>query len=620
MRHFPLPHLILFALLFLAAVAFTPHASAAQGDSSTPWLDVTTDSNLVYFLYQSPARIERYDLNSRGWLASIPLEATPTAFHVDGESLYVAFGRRISRFQLDGTGETHIRNSNTDITGLFTLNQFLYIQDSSTLTSVNKFSGAFVDSEEHFYVMQGIDIAPNKGKLFARSVNISPADIVSIELYADGTIGWQRDSPSHGDFPIADQTFVFPDESRVADNSGIVYDTDDLTYVNSLAGQFDDLAFHGDSPIVLREGTLVAYSPAMLEIGRYTPPEAPLKIFVRGDSIIAFSAGAQGVAVQEITVNLLQPVQPGAPIDPHRLGYTPDSVLVGNGEIVYLLSRAHRSVFRWSVSARDYLETIPLIETPSHMAYSGETNRLYLAYPSGQITQIRLDESTREEPFANSPQAPHGLATAGEYVFLADPSGAWDSHYTYSPEGSQISRVDWNYYSTEYIWNESNRRMYFLRDYTSPNDLHWEQIDENGVIQAKGESPYHGSEGIAHPIRVAPDGSVAILGSGRIYNAITLEQIDTLSNNINDATWGAGTLFTLRAFGGASQIQKWGPNYRVDTALRVQGAPGRIFTVDEGLLVVTTLGAPQFSIWDFELNEVYQTPVYVTYLPTAFRQ
>ncbi len=79
---------------------------------------------------------------------------------------------------------------------------------------------------------------------------------------------------------------------------------------------------------------------------------------------------------------------------------------------------------------------------------------------------------------------------------------AWVSHFTYSPEGVLISWEDWNYHSYEYVWSAANRRMYHLRDGTSPNDLLWEEIDINGVLGLQEDSPYHSIAGISHPIWV----------------------------------------------------------------------------------------------------------------------
>src|SRR4030095_1866188 len=129
--------------------------------------------------------------------------------------------------------------------------------------------------------------------------------------------------------------------------------------------------------------------------------------------------------------------------------------------------KTHQSVFTWDPVLQDFGATIPLIGVPSFMSYSAANNTIYLAYSSGLIRKIDLSAATPTEvPFANLPSSPSGLSTAGQYVFAADGSGAWGTHYTFAPNGTQISAVDWNYYSTEYVWSPANQKMYFFRDDT----------------------------------------------------------------------------------------------------------------------------------------------------------
>jgi uncharacterized protein YcfL len=167
----------------------------------TPWLARHESGGIVYFLYTTAARVERFDLASGSWLADIALPETPTAFWADADGLYVSFGRRTSRFALDGTGEAHLRNTGVDATGLFTVGDFLYIYAPDDLLSANKWTGALIDQEEYWYTMQGLSVAPTVGKAFARSVGVSPSDIVEVVLAPDGTLGQQDDSPYHGTTP-----------------------------------------------------------------------------------------------------------------------------------------------------------------------------------------------------------------------------------------------------------------------------------------------------------------------------------------------------------------------------------------------------------------------------------
>lgn len=576
---------------------------------ATPWLDVQQQNHLVYFLYSVPARLARYDLNAESWLADLVFTESPTAFTVDPDGLYIAFGRSVQRFNLDGTGKTFLRNTDTPVVSLYTIGTFLFINDSSypygKLTSVNKSTGVYIDGKSYLYdVLQGAAVAPTIGKLFARDSGISPADIVQIILNANGTLGAASDSPYHGAYPGATRVYVMPGEARVVDNAGIVYNTTDLTYSNAVGGAFADIAFYGDLPIVLRNNTLYAYSNTFLETGEYKPTHAPLKIVVKGETIFSFYQAGATIAIEKIAISLLDPASPGAPVNPNGLAYTPDTIVQGKEQIIYLLSRSLLSIFRWSVTEHAYLPTIPLVKAPKFMAYSATTNRLYLTYATGQITQIKLDDGLSETPFASAPKEPCGLATAGEFVFACVPVGPWVSHFTYHPDGTLISQVAWNYYSKAYTWSDINRKMYFFRDDTSPNDLLWEEIGADGVIGNKKDSPYHSSDGILHPVRVAPDGIYVLLGSGRIYQATTLEQANTLSNNIIDAAWLDSTLFTLRDTSGDSQLQRWGFTFGLEDAKQIVGAPLQLFAVNQGLLTITKEnGIPRFALWDANLKE-----------------
>ena len=208
---------------------------------------------------------------------------------------------------------------------------------------------------------------------------------------------------------------------------------------------------------------------------------------------------------------------------------------------------------RWNPTTQTYGATIPLVGTPDYMAYSATTNTIYTAYHSGLVRKIDLSAATPSEaPFATLAGSPIGLSTAGQYLFAADGTGAWATHYTFAPDGTKIDAVDWNYYSSEYVWNDANQKMYFFRDDTSPNDILWEEINANGTaytgepaggIRSEMDSPLHDSAGFVHPIRVAPDGSVVVLGSGVIHDAKTLARSTmALANSITDAAWLGGEL------------------------------------------------------------------------------
>ena len=590
------------ALVLLALISLPP---AAAQPPSTPWLDVEESGGIVYFVFTSPARIERYDMAAQAWLSDIALPATPTAFTVDSQHLYVSFGRRTSRFNLNGSGEVHLRNTPVDTEDLYVVGGQLILSTYDQIWSVDKLSGAGIDDLSSYYssIHRG-GVAPGRRKIYYTS----SSNVSSIEINPDGTFGEQQGG-SYYEYPSGSRMVVFPNEVRVVNDAGIVFNAADLSFSHSLGGGFDSIAFYGDLPIVLRDGIVVAYGNTLLETGRHEPVLEPLHIAVRGETVFFFYQGAGGLEAGSFPIDLLDPAEPGEPVDPNGLPFEPDEIILGRDDVVYILSRAHLSIFRWSVLGSRYLETIPLAEAPRYMAYSAKTHRLYLAYSGGAIRQIRLSESVQEVPFANLPQSPWGLSTAGEFVFAGDPTGAWGSHYTFHPDGTLLSEREWNYYSLEYVWSEPLRRMYFFRDDTSPNDIHWEEITPDGHLGEEGESPYHGDFRTQHPLRIAPDASSLVIGSGEIFDPVTLERRDSLSNDIDDAAWLYGTLFTIRGLDDETEVQRWGTNYGVAAQRRLPGEPLRLFGRSANLLAITSVdGIPRFTLLDSALNDFVPLP------------
>ena len=214
--------------------------------------------------------------------------------------------------------------------------------------------------------------------------------------------------------------------------------------------------------------------------------------------------------------------------------FAPDAILSDDDGNVYLFSIENRAIYRWSSSTGSYLNPLYVGEdnglvtrSPQKIAYSPAHGRIYLGYESGEITYIDLAGGPVEQPFANTAMAVHGLAAVGDYVLAQDSSGAWNTHYIFDQDGVLTDSREWNRYSREYAWNPVNSRVYFFRDGTSPNDLHFEEIDQaTGLITAEGETPYHSSASIRLPIRIIREGQQVLLGSGALYDAESLEVVE----------------------------------------------------------------------------------------------
>ena len=173
-------------------------------------------------------------------------------------------------------------------------------------TSLNKTTGAVIaEFENYIDATVGASIARSHNKVFGRSSGVSPSDITFVSYNTNGTFITGGDSPHHGDYPGASRTWVFPDESKVVDDSGTVYSTLNLGYLNSFGGPISD--FYGTNiPIVLRESTLLAFSQSLLPTGSRTLPSAPQDIVVSGTNVLAFTydtSKTNGVRVDAVPLS-----------------------------------------------------------------------------------------------------------------------------------------------------------------------------------------------------------------------------------------------------------------------------------------------------------------------------
>jgi hypothetical protein len=436
-------------------------ALLTQFNAHAQWIQSLRSGNTAYFLFGTSPRLERFALTNGQWLSPIVLPTIygpATAFAVDTDTLYVAYGQSVKRYDLAGSNEVHVVNSAESVQGIFTDGNVIFLNRSVSLyarfTSISKSNNAVIATFENYVdAVSGASIARSMNKIFGRSLGISPPDITYVTYNDDGTFVSGGDSPQHGAYPDASRTWVFPGEARVVDNSGTVYNTGDLTYLNSFGGTISDLDFYGTNiPIVLRGSQLIAYSSALLPTGSQTLGFTPQNIYVAGTNVVTFTfdtGQANSIRVDTVPLAILNPPTPGLPVNPVGLGYTPDATFLDKNGVLYLLSKAQQSLFRLDTTNQTYLATIPLVGSPSYVAYSAVNHKIYLAYSSGLIRQIDLSSTNYiETPFANLPSAPMGLSTADAYVFAVDGSGAWGTHYTFDASGTLVDSVDWNYYST----------------------------------------------------------------------------------------------------------------------------------------------------------------------------
>lgn len=584
------------------------------------YLGVTARAgDVTLFAFSSPNRLERFDTKARKWLDPLPLPDVATALFAAPDATYVAVGRQVFRLGAPGEPMVPLMALSSAVQTLFVSGDFLYaVGVANDIVWANRRTGILGGQGGFgFYSIQpGISFAADGRTFYAVTRNVSPADILRYTVPEAGGIPTGKDSPYHGTYPGGLFAAVFPDGKRVATSAGIVYSTADLTYAGSLAGAFDTLCFTADGvPVVARGRTLVAYGSTLLEVGRTDLDATPSRLDVSGGDLLAYvpdPSSPRGFAVRTVPLADFVPPDAGLPPALAGLAFTPDGAFLADADdTLVLVSKQYQTLFRWSVAARAELPSIALSGAPSWVAYSKTLNRAFTAYASGKIMSVDLVEGAVEKPFANLPGPALGLACLGDLVFAADGSGAWATHYIFRPDGSLVTSREWNYISREYTWNEATRRVYFFRDSMSPNDLHWESVGADGSITAAGETPYHGEVNCQPPIRVKPDGSRVLIGSGQVFETGGLTFSGGLPYGIADAGWSGTTLVTLRDAAGTSQVQRWSASYTATATVQLTGTPLRLWPLGTSATLVLTLdnAQPRMTLLDSGLNIAFQSPV-----------
>ena len=622
--------IVLTDLTPFTAYSFRVRATNPSGSTSSAIVTITTPrvggeflnlamrhNNIYYFALNAPNRIERYDLAATSWLPPVPLNAQATALWIDSSGIYVAEGRDIVRWNLDGSARTLLRQMASTAADLFATNSFVLVRLSPQgWTSLTKSTGAisrsFNTSFAFHFASVGVSFDPLLQRAFFSTSHSSVASAISFfELSSVGALAREGVSPNEGPRPRSSRTFVFPSGGRVADDSGSIYSTDSALYLGSLGAPFTDLAFLGSNiPIILRNNRLHALSSTFTETGSLPlSSQESVRVAVQGNSALVFSRNSlssNGLAVESLPLASLPADTPDLPLDPRDLLFSPDDAFTSNNGTIHILSRRLLSLFRWSPETRNFLTPIPLLGVPNRISYSPANNRIYIAYATGTIRQIDLSATSPSElPFASVDFAPiTGLTAASGFVHANTLTG----YTTFSPSGTTVTASTSAPTSAENTWDPVRSRIYHLTDTRTPIELASRTFSPSGLAQTFLQSSTADGFQFATPIRVHSDGTRIALASGQIFSATSLTLASTLTTSVTDLIWNGDDIASIRPLNGATQLQRWsGPLLNLHPASRTfSGSPVRLLKTSSGFVVITQInGSPRLALTDADFNPVH---------------
>ncbi|MGJ3257956.1 MAG: thrombospondin type 3 repeat-containing protein [Alcanivorax sp.] len=546
-----------------------------------------------YFLFSDPAKIDVYDTASRSFLTPIFLDSNAETFAVDDKYVFTSHGREIKRYDQETAESTFVYNSPGSIAGMELINGFLLVfdRDGNTANVIDAETLAKTDTHTYLsYDGTSYEGIPSVNGVFYRSTNVSPSDLVKVTIDNSGNILSVTDSPYHGDFPRADFVRALPELNYLVDSTGVVYHASSMDFAGSLIGNIHDVSSSA-SDLVAAKGNAIQWFDSNLKLqGSYELGFTPSHVTIQDTVVHYFTVNGSSASAFEVNLSDFTTPQAIPAKDPENSLITSDRfALDETSGVLFVLDTSNSSIFIWSLDEEKWLHGFGLSGKPTWMSYSESHSRLYLAYSSGLITYFDTANNDGIERFFTALAQPvSGLLAAGDFVFAADASGAWQRHYSFDINGSAADSVEWRKSGREYVWNADAQRIYHFRDGSSPNDIEWIELDQgSGMFGAHGDSPYHGDYPITYPLRISDDNAHILTGAGHLYNSSTLTLDNALSNNINDATWIDKQLFTLQEKDGKTLLQFWSDQFERTTEFSLgYGYETRILDYQSRLVVL----------------------------------
>ncbi|GAA3957412.1 hypothetical protein [Allohahella marinimesophila] len=553
--------------------------------SQAALVDIQREGGVAYFTYTAPDKVVRYDMAAEAFLPDIELSGIPRAIAVEKQRLVIGYHDNADTIDLDTLKSSFLTQTDGELREIEIVNGVAYFNlGEKGLLSVGldpntAATGALLSAKGSAII--GSDL---QSAVFMRATGGSPSDIGKIRVTDAGTVISSIESFYQQELPEATSLFLFPEQDRLIDSSGVLYYTHDLSFAGQISGTADDVVFVDKDLIVLRADQLVRYDSALQEVSSLELEDAPASIGHAANSVFAFYDEADTIRVEKLALSSLADAKTAA------LKQVPDfePELVEFDEttgIVYLIDQESQGLYLWSADSESYTAIHTLDTMPTWATFSAAHQRLYLGYDTGSISFVDLRSAHfDEQAFAHLPSAVLGLKAAGDFVFAADRSGSWNRHYSFSDRGRLIDSQDWQDVGHQYVWNPVTERIYHLGSYS--DELKWIALSQQTGKFGSSSRTFQYSDAPALPLRLDPAGQALIAGDGRIYDLSSAEVSASVSTPISDAVWMGKTLFTLSVSSEGSSIHSLNADFTPVHRHALAGKASRLFGYAGKLLVL----------------------------------
>ncbi len=264
-----------------------------------------------------------------------------------------------------------------------------------------------------------------------------------------------------------------------------------------------------------------------------------------------------------------------------------DATLTRNGVLHFFDDTGNR-VRRLDLASARFLPPFVGTADITSMAVAPDGTVAYVSYAGGRIDAFNPVDGT-SKLFGVAPETVSSMTVTGEYLFTVDSSGAWDTQSLFQRStGARVSAVEWRDTSRSMVFSPVNKRVYFLDSGVSPTDVHMVELDlATGKVGVDTDSPYHGSYNLPNPLRLLPDESGVIVGSGLIFNAADLSYRSSIGLTFQDIAFYGERMYLIDTVGDTTQLRVLNSTYDIVSAQYFPGAAKRVFTYGDRLVLIT---------------------------------
>ncbi|NMO18236.1 hypothetical protein HPC49_17365 [Pyxidicoccus fallax] len=274
-----------------------------------------------------------------------------------------------------------------------------------------------------------------------------------------------------------------------------------------------------------------------------------------------------------------------------------EATLADNGVIHFMDTDSDR-IRRLDLEARAFLPALVGTGDVTAMAVSPDGTASYVAYTGGRIDIFDSQAGGSGRFFAAAPAYVSEMVVAGNYLFTVDGSGAWSTQALYQRStGARVHAVDWRFSAGNLTFSPLDNSVYYVDVGVSPSDVHRVPVDMTaGRIGNELESPYHGSYNLSSPLRLLPDGSAFILGSGLLFNTSDLTYRSSIGLQFVDVAFHGDRMYIIDTVGGTTQLRVLNSRFDILSAAYYPGTALRIFSHGGKIVLLTSVGSGGFEV------------------------